>query len=263
MIQAAAGGEGEVRRDAVVADVEDLRDLLARLQGEEVGDVLALRVAAGLLHLVRLGAVDPSGGGEEQQPVVGRGDEEVLDHVIRPQLRALDAAAAAVLTAVVVAAGALDVPAAGDGDDHLLLGDQVFDAHVAVEAEHDLGAPVVAVLRDDLGELLGRRSRAAATGLARIALYPAISVSSSASAVLIFCRSSAASRRSCRARIASACSSSIFEQLDEPLARVVDIRRAADERDDLIERVEGLEVAALDVRVRLGLLRGGTGCGAR
>ena len=58
------------------------------------------------------------------------------------------------LAAVVVAAGALDVPAAGDGDDHLLLGDQVFDAHVAAVSEHDLGAAVVAVLRDELGELL-------------------------------------------------------------------------------------------------------------
>ena len=63
--------------------------------------------------------------------------------------------AAAVLAAVVVAAGALDVPAAGDGDDHLLFGDQVFDAHVAVEAEHDLGAAVVAELGDDLGQLVG------------------------------------------------------------------------------------------------------------
>ena len=70
------------------------------------------------------------------------------------QLRALDALAAAVLAAVVVAAGALDVAAAGDGDDHFLLGDEVFHVHVAVEAEHDLGAPVVAVLVDDLGELL-------------------------------------------------------------------------------------------------------------
>ena len=116
--------------------------------------MLALRVAAGLLHLVGLGAVDAALVREEQQPVVRGGDEEVLDHVFAAQLRALDALAAAVLAAVVVAAGALDVAAAGDGDDHLLFGDEVFDAHVAVEAEHDLGAAVVAEPVDDLGELV-------------------------------------------------------------------------------------------------------------
>ena len=103
--------------------------------------------------LVRLRAVHPARVREEQQPVVGRGDEEVLDHVVGAQLRAAHPSAAAVLAAVVVAAGALDVAAAGEGDDHLLLGDQVLDAHVAVEAEHDLGAAVVAELR--------RRSRRA------------------------------------------------------------------------------------------------------
>ena len=41
-------------RDAVVADVEDLRDLLVGLQRQQVRDVLALGVAAGLWHLVRL-----------------------------------------------------------------------------------------------------------------------------------------------------------------------------------------------------------------
>ena len=84
-------------RDAVVADVEDLRDLLVGLQREQVRDVLALGVAAGLWHLVGLGAVDAALVREEQQPVVGRGDEEVLDDVVGAQLRALDALAAAVL----------------------------------------------------------------------------------------------------------------------------------------------------------------------
>ena len=41
------------------------------------------------------------------------------------------------------------------GDDHFLFGDQVLDAHVAVVAHEHLGAAVVAVLLDDLGEFLG------------------------------------------------------------------------------------------------------------
>ena len=95
--QTAAGGEREVLGRGVVPDVEHLGDLLVRLQGEQVRDVLTLGVAAGLLHLVRLGAVDAAGVREEQQPVVGGGDEEVLDHVVGTQLRALDPATAAVL----------------------------------------------------------------------------------------------------------------------------------------------------------------------
>jgi UDP-N-acetylmuramyl pentapeptide synthase len=57
-----------------------------------------------------------------------------------------------VLAAVVVAAGALDVPTAGNGNDHLLLRDEVLDAHIAIESVKDLGAAIVAVLRDDVAE---------------------------------------------------------------------------------------------------------------
>jgi len=81
-------------------------------------------------------------------------DEEVLDHVVRPQLGSLDTPAAAVLIAVIVTARALDVAAAGNRDHHLLFGDEVLDRHVTVEAEHDLGAPVIAEFVGDLGELI-------------------------------------------------------------------------------------------------------------
>ena len=52
--------------DRVVADVEDLGDLLVRLEGEKVGDVLALGVAAALLDLVGLEPVDAPRRREEQ-----------------------------------------------------------------------------------------------------------------------------------------------------------------------------------------------------
>ena len=162
--QTAAGGEHEVRRDVVVADVEDLRDLLVGLQREQVRDVLTLGVAAGLGDLVRLRAVDAALRREEQQPVVGRGDEEVLDDVVGAQLRALDALAAAVLLAVVVAARALDVAVAGDGDDHLLFGDEVFDRHVAVEAREDLRCGGRRRTVDDRGQLVAD-DRALALGV--------------------------------------------------------------------------------------------------
>ena len=66
----------------VVAHVEHLRDLLVGLEREQVGHVLTTRVTTGLGQLVRLGPVDPALVGEEQQPVVRRRDEEVLDDVV-------------------------------------------------------------------------------------------------------------------------------------------------------------------------------------
>ena len=147
------GGEHEVRRDLVVAQVEDLGDLLVGLERQQVRDVLAAGIAAGVGQLVGLRPVDPALVGEEQQPVVGRRHEEVLDDVVLAQLRAAYALAAAALRPVEVGLGALGVAAAGDRDDDVLLGDEVLDGHVAL-GRHDLGAPLVAVLLDDRGELL-------------------------------------------------------------------------------------------------------------
>src|SRR5690606_4405 len=100
-------------------------------------------------EVVGLGAVDPAGGGEEQQPVVVGGGDEVLDHVVAAQRGAADALAAALLRAVEVGAGALGVPAAGDGDDQVLVGDEVLHREVPGRGD-DLRAPVGAVPVDDL-----------------------------------------------------------------------------------------------------------------
>ncbi len=189
---------------------------------QQPGHVAALGVARRLGQVVGLGAVDPAGGGEEQQPVVVGGRDEVLDDVVPAQRRAAHALAAALLGAVLVGAGALGVAAAGDGDDEVLVGDQVLHRQVAVGGD-DLGAPVVAVLVDDLGQLVGddlplprRRWRGCPRGRRS-------SSSSSASRSMIFCRSRAARRRSCMSRIALACSSSISSSSIRPCAGLVDV----------------------------------------
>ena len=64
--------------------------------------MLTLCVTRELGQLVRLGPVDPAPVGEEQDPVVGRGDEELLDDVVLAQLGTADALAAAFLWAVEV-----------------------------------------------------------------------------------------------------------------------------------------------------------------
>src|SRR4051795_1285576 len=102
---------------------------------------------------MRLRAVDTPLVREEQDPVVRRGHEEVLDDVFLPELRALHSLAAALLRPVKVGLGALRVAATCDRDDDVLFGDEVLEAHVALIGDEP-AAPVVAVLRRDLAELL-------------------------------------------------------------------------------------------------------------
>jgi hypothetical protein len=100
--------------------------------------------------------------GKEKQPVVRRGDKEVLDDIVGAQSRPPNALAAALLRTVVVAARPLDVPAAGDGDDHFLDRNQIFVRQVAL-AGHNRGSSVIAELVDNLGEL-GRHNFALKVG---------------------------------------------------------------------------------------------------
>ena len=114
--------------------------------------MLAAGVAARFGQLVDLEPVDLADAREEQQEVVGAGDEEVLDLVFFFEVHAGDAHAAALLLAVGGGRQALDVAGLGDRDHHLLLGDEVFDVEVAFVG-HDLGAAVVVVEALELAEL--------------------------------------------------------------------------------------------------------------
>ena len=83
--------------------------------------------------------------GEAQDVVVRRADEEALDEILVLQPLPAQPASAAALLAVRRDRGALDVAGVGDGDDHVLFGDQVLDRELAFVAR-DLGAALVAVL---------------------------------------------------------------------------------------------------------------------
>ena len=84
---------------------------------------------------------------------MGRADEEVPHDVVLLQPGALYPFSAALLAAVQVGFGALGVPGFGDRDDDVFARDQVLVADFAVGGD-DPGAAVVAVLLDDLGELV-------------------------------------------------------------------------------------------------------------
>ncbi len=181
------------------------------------------------------------------------GDEEVLDHVVGPELCAADALAATVLAAVVVDARALDVPAARDRDHHLLLGDEVLHAHVAVEAEHDLRAPVVAVLVGDLLQL-GADDLALHGGRRQDVLVLGDALLELGRLVLDLLALEGGEAAELHLEDGVGLQFVDVEQLHQPAARDLDRLRAADERDDVVQRVERLEVAAQDVRASLGLV---------
>ena len=98
----------EVRQD----DRRD-RDLAGLdLDARQVDDRGALRLAAGVDDRVDLRAEHPAAVREEQRPVVGVGDDEVLDRVLLARDVADDPLAAAVLAAIRGDRLALDVAAA-------------------------------------------------------------------------------------------------------------------------------------------------------
>ncbi len=250
--QPAAGGQHQVRRHLVVAQREHLGDPLVGLEREQVGHVLAAGVAAGVGQLVGLGPVDPALVGEEQDPVVRRGDEEVVHDVVGAQLRAADALAAAPLGPVQVGLGPLGVAAVGDGDRDVLFGDEVLVGHLAVVGD-DLGPPLVPVLGDDLGQLrahdlaLPLRRGQDATRSRRSWLRARRARRSSS------WRSRAASLRSCMSRIARAWISSISSSADQALLGLGGRRAGPDQRDDLVDPVDGLEQRGHDVQPLGGL----------
>ena len=84
---------------------------------------------------------------------MGRGGEDLGDVVLVAQLGAGHAPTAAALPAEAVGLDGLDVAAVGQGDDELLVVDEVLDVDVA-GVEGDLGAPVGGVVGPDLDQLV-------------------------------------------------------------------------------------------------------------
>ena len=101
-----------------------------------------------------LGAEDAAAVGEEQRPVVGVRDEQVLDRVLLAGDVADDPLAAAMLAAVRRDRLALDVAAAGDRDHDVLVGDQVLVGHLAAGVVGDARPALAGVLLLQLGQLV-------------------------------------------------------------------------------------------------------------
>src|SRR5690349_15871481 len=115
--------------------------------------MLAAGVAIGLRQLVGLDPVDAPFIGEKQYPVMRGRDEEVRDDVVGLQASTLDTLPPAPLSPIQVGLRALRVARSSDRDDDIFLSDQVLDTDVTVVRD-DPGATLIAVLLDDLGQLV-------------------------------------------------------------------------------------------------------------
>ena len=130
-----------------VARLDDGAHLLVLAERQQVDDRAALRLARAERQLVHLEPVDLADGGEEEDVVVRRGDEEVLDVVVVLHVHPHHADAAAALLPVGGDREALDVAGARDRDHHVLLGDHVLELELLLGGD-DLGAAVVVAAVD-------------------------------------------------------------------------------------------------------------------
>ena len=146
-----------MRRLEVGQDDRRHRDLAGLdLDARQVDDRDALGLAARVDDRVDLGAEDPAAVREEQRPVVGVRDDEVLDRVLLAGDVADDPLAAAMLAAVGRDGLALDVAAAADRDDDVLVGDQVLVGHLPARVVGDPRPSFSGVLLLQLGDAVGK-----------------------------------------------------------------------------------------------------------
>ena len=251
--QAVPRGQDQVRGVLVALDPDDAGDALLRLEGQEVRDVLAARGAVGLGQLVRLDPVDAALGGEEQEPVVSRGDEEVTHDVVLLELRSAHALATALLGAVQVGSGPLGVAGLGDGDHHVLAGDEVLVGDVAVGRD-DGRAAVVAVLLHDLVELVADDLTLTLGAGEDVLVVRDLDLDLGElvhDLLPLECREAAELHVEDGLRLVVV----DIQEVLETLARHVDGLGPSDQSDDLIERVERLDQSTQDVGALLGLVQ--------
>ena len=128
--------------------------LFVFLELHEVGDGFAARGRRGFRKLVNLQPVNAALRSKQENVAVRRGNEEMLDKVLFPGLRADAAFAPAGLVAVDLDRRALDVARVAYGNEHVGIGDQVFELDL-VDLVDDLSAPVISVGLVNFPQLAG------------------------------------------------------------------------------------------------------------
>src|SRR6185369_5523987 len=119
-------------------------DGFARLQANQVADVLAFAGGADVGNFIDLQPVNPAGVGEDENVGVRGGDEQMLDEIFVAGAHAGAPGASAALHAVGGDRRTLQVAGVADGDRDLFVGDQVFQVDLGGFVFDD-GAAGVAV----------------------------------------------------------------------------------------------------------------------
>src|SRR6516225_6052801 len=128
--------------------------LFVFLELHEVGDGFAARGRRGFRKLVNLQPVNAALRSKQENVAVRRGNEEVLDKVLFAGLRADAPFAPAGLVAVDLDRRALDVASVAHGNEHVGIGDQVFELDL-VDLVDDLSAPVISIGLVNFPQLAG------------------------------------------------------------------------------------------------------------
>ena len=169
----------------------------------------------------------------------------MVDHVVLAQLGALDAFTTAVLGAVFVGFGAFDEAGMGDRYDDVLFGDQVFDVHLA-RIRQDAGTAFVAVLFDDFVKFVAHDLT-----LAFRLGEDVVVIGDLALQFLVFVENllpfeggeTAQLHREDRVRLHVI----DVQQVLQAFTGGVHVLGGTDEGDDLVDHVEGFEIALQDV----------------
>src|SRR3954454_23436921 len=245
--------EDEVLRFLEVARLHDRAHILALPERKQVDDRATSRLARAERQLVHLQPVDLADVREEEDVVVRRGDEEMLDVILVLQLHPHDTDAAALLLTVRRHRQPLDVARLRDRDHHVLFRDQVLELEFFLRRD-DLRAAVVLLAVDvlDLEQLL-TEERVDPRGVAEDFAELRDALSKILEFRLdLFPREPGQSRK---AKVEDRLRLNLrqVEPLDQLNPCVVGVAGRADEGDDRIDVVERFEVALEYMRPCFGL----------
>jgi hypothetical protein len=243
--------EEEVLRLFEVARLDHRADILALAERQQVDDRATLRLTRAKRQLVHLEAIHLADAREEEDVVVRRGDEEVLDVVLVLQVHPHHADPPTALLTVGRDGQPLDVARLRDRDHHVFLGDHVLELELLLGRD-DLGAPVVVagVDRAELQQLFLDQRVDLLLGAEQVAQLRDALLD-----VLELVLDSLALERGQRAQSQLEDRERLdlrqLEPLHQARLRGLGVRGASDERDHGVEVVERDQIALQDVSALL------------
>ena len=108
----------------------DRRDLLLRLQLQEIDDGGSAGCTAALRDRISLQAVYTALVSKEHNVIVGLGQQQILNIILIDGLHALDSLTASVLVFKIVHAHTFDIAKLGHSHNRILIRDQIFHGHI-------------------------------------------------------------------------------------------------------------------------------------